>query len=440
MFDLRYYQAVVLGYIVHYYRLLQQRIGWPASLYSLTPTVTLQWLYSSSSSSALINIKDTRQDQLPASPQATSIRQVGFSDHRGLTSSLQTVEVLHEEQTLAKFILKHLGITTLQDRISRIYCRSGCEVRLFHYFQTHPEDDYPHILKASFAHHSAITGEALLLLPDLRETTLGVNILCGNQCWGIPPHLSNHGMALPAILEHVMTAAARLHARQWNNPSLLTADKWSFLKARAWHHGKERAVWQRGFDRCKGMWTNTKATGLTGCWKDVNWSPKLVELLDQSFKNTTFDKVVAMLKDPSETFTHIHGDFHASNMLYHTGEELVLLLDWTETSVWHPLTDVGQFAISDLATDVRRRHEQAMLKHYWTTLCGLGIDNYSFEQCQRDYGRRSLERWLLMFAFLSGLPLPVTAMQYFHDQLVGFIEDYPPPADGVLLAASLNLL
>ena len=347
---------------------------------------------------------------------------------------------MHNDQVLAKFILKHLGITTLEQRISRIYCQSGCEARLFHYFQTHPEDAYPHIVKAYFAHHSAITGEALLLLPDLRESTLNVNILCGNQCWGVPPHLSNHGIPLPTTLQHVMTAAARLHARHWNNPALLNDPEWSFLKARAWHHGKEGGVWQRGFDRCKLMWTKTKTTGMDGCWKDVNWSPKLVALLDQSFEHTTFAKVVAMLRNPKEVFTHIHGDFHASNMLFQPVNEEVLLLDWTETSAWHPMTDVAQFAISDLKTDVRRQHEQAMLLHYWDTLRELGVDNYSFERCQADYGSRSLERWLLMFAFLSGLPLPVMAMQYFHDQLAGFLEDYPQPAEGVLLAASLNLV
>jgi hypothetical protein len=83
--------------------------------------------------------------------------------------------------------------------------------------------------------------------------------------------------------------------------------------------------------------------------------------------------------------------------------------------------------ISDVKPELRRVDEVELIKRYWNRLIENGVSarEYPFEKCWNAYECRSIECWIWVFAYLSGLDdLPTKAIQYFHDQLLCFIEDH----------------
>jgi aminoglycoside phosphotransferase (APT) family kinase protein len=157
---------------------------------------------------------------------------------------------------------------------------------------------------------------------------------------------------------------------------------------------------------------------------DIIWSRKLISIIDKSFAYSTWPNFQKEFAN-STPFTLCHGDFHAANMI-NKQDNTIILLDWSEVGIWSPMTDIGQLFISDIKPNVRRSNEVQLIKHYWHQLIqnGVSAGEYPFEECWKSYESSPIERWIWMFAYLSGLDLPAKAIQYFHDQLLSFIEDH----------------
>ena len=109
-----------------------------------------------------------------------------------------------------------------------------------------------------------------------------------------------------------------------------------------------------------------------------------------------------------------------------SGRGKLYMVDWSEIGVWEPMTDIGQAMISDVKPQVWRDHDRDLIRSYWNRLVSNGVNpkQYTFEQCWQAYQRGGVERWILTFGLLCGLSLPDSAVQYFHDQLLTFIEDH----------------
>jgi len=189
----------------------------------------------------------------------------------------------------------------------------------------------------------------------------------------------------------------------------------------------------------------------------VKLSPKFVRIVDKSFEETSWKKLQENLRNKKTPFTLTHGDFHASNMMWKNPTKItntttntantnnttntantnntstnsdnnpLLLLDWSELSVWEPTTDLGQMVISDVKPSLWKNHEKEIFSEYWNTLIKNGVSpkEYSYEQCWQEFCVAPVGKWIWFFAILAdGFGLPDNAIQYFHDQILEFIENH----------------
>ena len=172
--------------------------------------------------------------------------------------------------------------------------------------------------------------------------------------------------------------------------------------------------------------------------------------MDRSLAAASWAALQAHLHDPTVPWTLCHGDFHASNMIWRLGPAdgasvigcPVRMYDWSEVGPWEPTTDLAQMAISDVPIAVLAEHARPLVRRYWQRLLEASaatphragaVDgpqpvteaDYPFERCFDAFARGGIERWIWLFAVLSNMPgLPDSAVQYFHDQLHGFVKHF----------------
>ena len=92
--------------------------------------------------------------------------------------------------------------------------------------------------------------------------------------------------------------------------------------------------------------------------------------------------------------------------------------------------DLGQYIISNMEPDTRRRCERRLIETYYEELKACGIAPVTWDYCWNEYRIGGLERWLWFLVwFLSQEQLSGWA-QFFHDQMACFIQDHNiTPAD-----------
>jgi len=94
---------------------------------------------------------------------------------------------------------------------------------------------------------------------------------------------------------------------------------------------------------------------------------------------------------------------------------------------WEPTTDLAQTLISDVRQEIFLKHAEELVKFYWTRLIQLGVSeaDYPWKNCWSAFCRGGPERWLWFFIIMASMPaLPDKAIQYFHDQVLAFIEGF----------------
>jgi hypothetical protein len=179
-------------------------------------------------------------------------------------------------------------------------------------------------------------------------------------------------------------------------------------------------------------WRHAKAKA-SAPGSGITFNEQLVSLIEKSFKESSWETMQAHLKDHKQNpFTLTHGDYHASNMFLYRDENSTadkpIWFDWSEVGLWEPMTDLGQMLISDIPRAITKEHSKELVRAYWNTLISSGVSEaeYPWKNCWNAFCRGGAERWCWIFCFLADFPLPPTAIQYFHDQLLGFIQDHCP--------------
>ncbi len=280
--------------------------------------------------------------------------------------------------------------------------------------------------KVLYSHSSQLFGEYVILMEDLTSTNnnaVGVNMVFGNQIWGMAKPLDPTRDPV-AVLEAMYMRAAEIHALFWNDERLL---KQSWLKGAKWYSGQGRAIWELGMDRARQAWASTKSKISSGKTQ-VAFSPKLVSIIDESLAKASWRSLQTHLNKPGVPFTLCHGDFHAANMfLLNDKEDIELVMfDWSEVGPWEPTTDLAQTIISDVKASIFLEHSRGLVRKYWERLVELGVSSqeYPFSTCWESFCRGGPERWIWIFVVLSSFPVPDALVQYFHDQLLAFIEGH----------------
>jgi ecdysteroid kinase len=89
-------------------------------------------------------------------------------------------------------------------------------------------------------------------------------------------------------------------------------------------------------------------------------------------------------------FTLIHGDVNCFNVLVPTaGDRPIYIIDrqpfdWSLTT-WLGVYDLAYVMVLDWDIEIRRTHEQAILRRYHEQLIAHGVSGYSWEQLFEDY-------------------------------------------------------
>lgn len=313
-----------------------------------------------------------------------------------------------------------------------------------------PKGLYPNSLSKAFgdnvpyawySYNSPLLGEHVVLQQDisLSHMCVPLNFVFGNQVWGVPAPVEPPRDIVQS-LKTVFTTAATHHATFWNNPALI---KQEWLKGALWYQGKERTHWEYCVEATRKYWKNAKAKAAIPA-NGITISPKILAIIDKSLQLTNWDDFQAHLK--ANPFTLVHGDFHASNLFLYRKEgddtDIPAWFDWSEVGVYDPATDLAQMLVSDVKPEITAAHSKELVRLYYDTLLKNGISekDYTWQQCWNNFCNGGPERWIWFFCLLAGLPLPANAIQFFHDQLLAFINHHCPSADHFklkILAAAL---
>ena len=216
--------------------------------------------------------------------------------------------------------------------------------------------------KCYFSAMDKDAGAYVLLLEDLAP------MRCGDQLASCS--LDEARLALSEI--------AKLHAGWWDSPRLAELD---------WLPGLDDpemrqlllAVYQQS-------WPTFAST-----FKDE--LPK--ELIDIGERfGQQFDRLVDVLAQRPRTIAHT--DFRLDNMFFGgAGGSGFALIDWQLVQRGPGTIDVAYFLAGNFPPEVRREHQEALLKHYHQALTTHGVAGYSYDQLWEDYRRSML--FLLLF-------------------------------------------
>jgi aminoglycoside/choline kinase family phosphotransferase len=209
------------------------------------------------------------------------------------------------------------------------------------------------IPKCYFAAMDFDSGSDVIVLEDLFEYSLG------DQIGGITPE--------QAMM--VVDVVAPLHAKYWGKgeevfPDMQRIDSEDFIKRSA---ASFYISWEKALERFPEFFPDELRDAL----------PVYVNAMEDIYREMG-----------NRTKTVIHGDVRMDNALFGNGIPgllPVILIDWQNIMISNPLYDIGWMMFTSLPVETRRECEKDVLERYVAKLKAEGVQNYSIEQCEKDY-------------------------------------------------------
>lgn len=205
------------------------------------------------------------------------------------------------------------------------------------------------------AHHADLDVEAgtyVLLLDDLAPAVQG------DQIEGCSPDVAR--AALDALVG--------LHAPRWGDPAL------------------EQIAW---FERDRAADRAMRLHALPILWD--GFKERYGDLVTSEIEkagSVLVEHLPGLLHPERRPWTVTHADFRLDNVLIGVAADrsaTVHVVDWQTCRPGPALDDVAYFVGSGLPSDVRREHEEGLVRGYHDALVDRGVTGYSFDQCWLDY-------------------------------------------------------
>ena len=227
------------------------------------------------------------------------------------------------------------------------------------------------------------------------------------------------------IAEKAFLAAAKFHAKHWNDASLKS---YNWLRSTNWYNGQDEESWLASQTMVIDAWKTVRPNG-TSAENSVQWNDYLVSIIDSSLSKVSWEEFKHTWVNSNKPYTLVHGDFHPANMMYQPTTGKVILLDWEQVGIGSGAQDLAQYMISHVNRLIRKELETTLIIKYYDALMKESdnknlINEYTLEECRLDYIFGGAERWFWLLVYICNMELPVVAKQYFHDIVSQFVNDY----------------
>jgi len=288
--------------------------------------------------------------------------------------------------------------------------------------------------KAFYAHGDLASGTKVLLMEDLSDMIpAGVFFGPGNpNNWQTDLSAACALAGNPTaeeITRKAFTLFAQLHAQYWGDQEALSKD---WLKGSKWFRGEGEATWQFSQNMASGAWAEMCGKEQAGTLK-VKLDPHAKACLNEAMKKISWDRFQADVKDAH--WTVVQGDCHPHNLLWPKSADSThlqpRLIDFEMAGIGSGAQDLGQFLISHMEPELRRKCEAQLVTAYHEELQAklrarslvAAADSYTFEQCWSEYVQGGAGRWSWFVPYLmKACPPPMG--QFFHDQYAAFVQDH----------------
>lgn len=287
------------------------------------------------------------------------------------------------------------------------------------------------------------SGSKLVVMEDLSASYLDSGILLG------PGNPNNWTRDLPLLISkaygntdktppssyHVANdtflAIAKVHATFWKDESLLSS---SYLRCSNWIQGQDKCSWEGSQGFIQGIWERLLESGAIDTI--IEWNPLVRACITKAMAEISWESQLSRLNTKSANWTLVHGDFWPGNVLVSPDSTSDLkLLDWEMVGIGSGVQDLGQYVLSNMDPKERRECERTLIENYYAELirCGVPKEDFSFDECWKEYRVGGVERWLWFLVYFLGQEGPLLKWaQFFHDQIQAFLTDHNITPDDIV--------
>jgi hypothetical protein len=281
-----------------------------------------------------------------------------------------------------------------------------------------------------YSYGEMASGSKIVIMEDLSNNYIDSGILFG------PGNPNNWNRDLPAkiakaysqsrppttfeVANHSFLAIARVHATFWKDKDLLR-DEYSWLRGSSWIRGDDETTWKASQGFLQGLWN-----GMEGKIDSrLEWDPRVKRILQKAMSGISWEAQQERLNE-STHWCLCHGDFWPGNIMISTSNSKDLrLLDWEMVGLGSGPQDLGQYVLSNMDVQERRDVEEKLIHNYYSELTRLGVQDFSWDECWREYKIGGLERWLWFLVYFCAQEGPLLQWaQFFHDQISAFVHDH----------------
>ena len=293
--------------------------------------------------------------------------------------------------------------------------------------------------KVLYAEGDLDTGEKIIIMEDLKDVTQT------GYFFG-PGSPLNHEKDLKEICERAgnphckevaaatFRAAAELHARYWEDESLL---KLPWLRGSSWVTGLSEESWRESQRSAIDQWKIFLQRCTDGA-ASVAWPQELISVVDASLRKVSWEDHVRA-KRP---WTLVHGDFHPANIMWWNGtsesglaRQKVVFLDWELVGLGSGPQELGQYLTSHMDPVCRKECEEELVRDYYNHLVSVFPESkactYTWDECWSEYKAGCAERWMWLKAFYAGDHGVEDLRTFFLGQVGAFLQDHNITADTI---------
>ena len=253
-----------------------------------------------------------------------------------------------------------LGLREVSDRLGQ----HRREVRVYQVLAANPHLPAP---RCYYSGIDPIIGDTVLLLEDMNHARQGDSVVgCGLD------------EARQAIVQ-----LARFQAGWWDSPAL---EGLEWMPSKEAETGLYQAIYP-------GAWQSLIENAGDGM-------PRGLRRLGDRLKSEV-PRIKSELNTSPRTI--VHGDYRLDNCFF-TDDALtrppVVVVDWEFCVRGRGACDVATFISEAFPAQRRREVELALVRTYHSVLMDIGVADYSFEECWRDYRLAMLE--IFVFWIVTG--------------------------------------